>query len=98
MIARRRLLRTGLGAAGLALAAPGLALAAAPAGEVRRIAFDNLHTGEGLEVAYWENGAYSAEAMAAVDHVMRDWRTGDIHTIDPGLIDLLVSLAAALET
>ena len=32
-----------------------MALSGVPA---RRLAFDNLHTGETLDVAYWENGAY----------------------------------------
>ncbi len=97
MLARRTLLKTAMGAAttGLTVAAPlSWALACLP---VRRIAFDNLHTGEKLDIAYWEKGAYSAEALAAVNHVLRDFRTGDEFPIAPNLLDLLVALSARTE-
>jgi uncharacterized protein YcbK (DUF882 family) len=65
---------------------------------VRKLGFDNLHTGEVLDVAYWENGAYVPGALEAVNHVLRDFRTGDVHTIRPGLLDLLTSLSARVES
>jgi uncharacterized protein YcbK (DUF882 family) len=96
MIERRKLLRTGLGLAGSLAAGPAaLALAAAP---TRRLSFDNLHTGEKLDVAYFENGAYVADALAQVNHVLRDFRTGDVHEIEPRLLDLLTALSASLES
>jgi uncharacterized protein YcbK (DUF882 family) len=72
-----------------------LAMAAAP---TRRLAFDNLHTGEKLDVAYFENGAYAPEALSAVNHVLRDWRNGEVHIIEPKLLDLLTLLGGALGT
>jgi uncharacterized protein YcbK (DUF882 family) len=99
MIARRGLLRGGIGIAGaataLAIAPAALAMAQSP---VRRLAFNNLHTGETLKVAYWENGDYVPDALAAVNHVLRDYRTGDVHVIEPKLLDLLTALSASLET
>jgi len=65
---------------------------------VRVLAFDNIHTGERLELDYWRDGAYLPEALAAVDHILRDFRTGDIHPIAPQLLDLLSGLRAGLET
>jgi uncharacterized protein YcbK (DUF882 family) len=100
MIERRALIRSGLGvglgaAASLGLGPVAFALAALPA---RRLGFNNLHTGETLDVAYWENGAYVPDALAAVNHVLRDYRTGDVHEIEPRLLDLLTALSATLET
>lgn len=98
-IARRTLLRGGLGVAtaGLALASAPLALALSTL-QTRRLAFDNLHTGETLDIAYWENGAYVPDGLAAVNHVLRDFRTGDVHPIEPTLLDLLTALSARLES
>jgi uncharacterized protein YcbK (DUF882 family) len=97
MLARRALLRNSLGLAGGAFA-----LASAPAAlaglSARRLAFDNLHTGETLDVAYWENGAYVSDALDAVNHVLRDYRTGDVHVIEPKLLDLLTALHVSLGT
>ena len=64
----------------------------------RSVAFHNLHTGESLNTVHWEQGAYVRDALSEVNHVLRDFRTGDVHPIDPGLLDLLDSLSARLET
>jgi len=91
---RRDLLRQGLALAGGAIAVgAGLPVLAFPEPDVRRLAFANLHTGETLEAAYWESGAYIPGALAAVNHLLRDFRTGEVHAIEPGLLDLLVSLS-----
>src|SRR5579872_3707635 len=96
MIARRKLIAAGLGlVGGLAAAPAALAALTAP---TRRLAFDNLHTGETLDVAYYENGCYVGDALAEVNHVLRDYRTGDVHVIEPRLLDLLTVLSASLET
>jgi uncharacterized protein YcbK (DUF882 family) len=63
----------------------------------RRLAFDNLHTGERLDVAYWENGAYVPQALTAVNHVLRDHRNNEVHVIEPRLLDLLTALSHRLE-
>jgi uncharacterized protein YcbK (DUF882 family) len=59
----------------------------------RRLAFDNLHTGETLDVAYWENGAYLPDALEAVNHVLRDHYNNEVHVIQPQLLDLLTALS-----
>ncbi len=83
----------GLTAVGAAVSARALAISS-----TRRLMFDNLHTGEVLDVAYWINGAYADEALAAVNHVLRDHRTGEAHVIAPTLLDLLSALSVRLET
>ncbi len=82
------LLRAGLGVAALG----GPMLAAAPAladTGPRGVSFHNLHTGESLEAIYFDQGAYVPDALSAVNHVLRDFRTGDVHSMDPRLLDLL---------
>jgi uncharacterized protein YcbK (DUF882 family) len=90
LFARRSLLKFGLGAVGLGVASPGLALAQATAGaEMRSVALNNLHTGESLQAVYWEQGDYIPDVLDAVNEHLRDFRTGDIHPIDPRVLDLL---------
>jgi len=84
---RRKLL--GFGAA-VAFATGGRALAeAAPAVEPREVRLHNLHTGESLQAVYFDQGQYVPDALAAVNRVLRDFRTGDQHVMDPRLLDLL---------
>jgi uncharacterized protein YcbK (DUF882 family) len=93
---RRTLLRgalaavVGAGAAGLA--GPALATIAPP----RKLALVNLHTGEELSCAYWRAGAYLPDALADIAKVLRDHRTGEVHPIDPKLLDLLTRLSDRL--
>ncbi|MGE5537015.1 MAG: DUF882 domain-containing protein [Gemmatimonas sp.] len=93
---RRLLLRAGAGAVVAGIMRPAHALVAT--GAVRSLAFDNLHTGEKLAVDYFVDGRYVPEALTAVNRVLRDFRTGEIHTMEPALLDLLVALRAKLET
>ncbi|HZD25004.1 MAG TPA: DUF882 domain-containing protein [Alphaproteobacteria bacterium] len=84
---RRHLLQAGIGLGALLLLAPAMALARRP-GE-RRLSFHHLHTGESSTVTYWADGTYVDEELRAVNHLLRDFRTGEVHAIDPGLLDLL---------
>jgi uncharacterized protein YcbK (DUF882 family) len=95
MLARRGFLRLGFGlAAGAALAdSAGGALAALAPAAPRTVAFHNLHTGEALDAIYYEDGRYVPGALQAVNHLLRDFRTGDVHVIDPNLLDTLHALA-----
>lgn len=66
--------------------------------EARELSFDNIHTGEKLKVEYWANGQYLPDALVEVNRVLRDFRTGQVHPIDPQLLDLLAHLRNRLET
>jgi uncharacterized protein YcbK (DUF882 family) len=94
MMTRRSLLAASAGLAGSAMATN---LAHGQAMSGRSLSFTNLHTGEALTAEYWQGGGYAPDALAAIDHVLRDHRTGEVHPIDPRLLDLLHDLAAALE-
>ena len=92
-MSRRNLLRgvlLGVPAA-VALGGPGRALAAGL--ESRSIELVNTHTGESLRAAYYTGGAYCGEALTELDHLLRDFRTGDVAPIDPQLFDLLHDVA-----
>jgi uncharacterized protein YcbK (DUF882 family) len=92
---RRNVLRGAVGLAGATLLG-GVARAAA-AGP-RSLSLLNLHTGERLTATYFEGGEYVPDALAAVNHVLRDFRTGDVHPIAPGLLDLVTAVQGRLET
>ena len=62
----------------------------------RHVALHNLHTGESLQATYWEGGQYVTQALAEVNRVLRDFRTGDEHMMAPDLIDLLNGLHGRL--
>ncbi len=64
----------------------------------RRLTLQHLHTGEKLRATYFADGRYIEEELRAIDYVLRDWRTGEVKHIDPGLLDLLFLLGMKLET
>ena len=92
---RRSVLRLaggGLVAAGAASLGISEAFATAPAQGARTLALLNTHTGDRFGAAYWEQGNYVPDAMAAIRHVMRDHRNNEVHDIDPRLLDQLSRL------
>lgn len=61
----------------------------------RTLAFANLRTGETVKATYWEAGAgYVKDALAALNKALRDGRTGDVHAMDPRLLDLMAAVNA----
>jgi uncharacterized protein YcbK (DUF882 family) len=64
----------------------------------RSLSFLNLHTGERLKAEFWNSGAYVKDALTAVNHVLRDHRNGEVHTIEPKLLDLLSLLQRTVES
>ena len=101
MVSCRRSFLRGAGIALLTGVSPALvkpAFANFAEGKSRSLAFDNLHTGEKLKVDYWAEGEYIPGALSEIDRVLRDFRTGEVHQIEPKLLDLLALLRARLET
>ena len=96
MHTRRAALRAGFGLLAGGVASP--AIAKLSLSDARSIAFDNLHTGEKLAVDYWTDGQYEPGALAEVNHVLRDYRNGEEHAIDPKLLDLLNLLHRNLDS
>ncbi len=94
---KRRQFMIGAGAAFFAAPISG-ALANVNAGFSRALSFDNLHTGERLKIEYWAEGTYVPTALDSINHLLRDFRTGEVHPIEPKLLDLLSILHDRLDT
>lgn len=58
--------------------------------------FFHTHTGERLDIVYRHGDTYDPAALAALNHYLRDHRTGDVHSYDPRVFDLLHDLLASL--
>ena len=69
----------------------------ASAREERSLAFRGLHTGETLRARYRVDGALEPRETAQIDRLLRDHRTGEVHPIEPQLLDLLWALGRSLE-
>jgi len=74
-----------------ALVAPAALARVAPAGE-RTLKLYNLHTGEHMSATYWVDGLYVPDEMAAINHILRDYRTDEVRHMDRRLFDLLYTL------
>lgn len=99
-LSRRRFLRAGLGACAVLALPMGASTAHAAIRRPfeKKLSFLNLHTGERTQAVFWANGRYIPESMRAINHVLRDHRTGDRRPIDPQLFDLLHLLQHKLGT
>lgn len=64
----------------------------------RALRFDNLHTGEKASVEYWADGRYLPDGLKEVNFILRDFRNGEEHIIDPRLLDLLHQLHANVDS
>ncbi|MFO1299302.1 MAG: DUF882 domain-containing protein [Burkholderiaceae bacterium] len=99
---RRQVLRVGVTAVVAGAAARGVVAMPRPApgsvDDVARLAFVNTHTGETLDVVYREGPQYLTDAIAEIDRVLRDHRSGEVHPIDRALLDQLDRLGALLGT
>lgn len=85
----------------LALGAPmllssGRARARAPGPEV--LSFVHLHTRERISVGWRVGSRTDPLALRRIDHLLRDVRSGDVHPIDPALLDQLQRIARLTAT
>lgn len=62
----------------------------------RSLTIQNPHTGEKLGLTYFEKGRYLNDALDEISYLLRDYRTGDTHPIDPELLDQLHDLKQIL--
>jgi uncharacterized protein YcbK (DUF882 family) len=94
MISRRRMLI----ASGLAGSAAlwSRSLLGAPTAGAKQISLTNLHTDEKLTVEYFRGDAYVPDALSAIEVVLRDFRNGEKHPIDPKLMDYLMDVAVQI--
>lgn len=58
----------------------------------RQLRFIHTHTGESMTASYFDGANYDVACLQNVNHLLRDFRTGDVHDIDPQLLDVLYEL------
>ena len=61
----------------------------------RSLELKNLNTGEVLKVTFDREAGPDAATLAKLQHLLRDYRVNEEHTIDPALYGLLSDLAEA---
>jgi uncharacterized protein YcbK (DUF882 family) len=61
-------------------------------GETRTLSLYEIHTKESITVTFKRDGKYDQEALAKLNHFMRDWRRDVATKMDPALIDLIWTL------
>jgi uncharacterized protein YcbK (DUF882 family) len=67
------------------------------AGDFRKIRMYSGRTGESLETIYWIEGEYIPEALAQVNHFMRDWRQNSATSMDTRTIDIMTAAHRLLD-
>ena len=96
---RRDFLRWGIGAVSASfLPLPALAAALTSPDSQRRLAFYNTHTGESVDVCYFDGENYRPEALKRIYHVLRDHRSNETRPVDLGLLDNLYALKARIRS
>jgi uncharacterized protein YcbK (DUF882 family) len=68
------------------------------AGDIRRIKMYSARTGESIDTIYWIEGQYLKDALAEVNHFMRDWRNNQVLNIDTRTIDIMAASHNLLDT
>jgi uncharacterized protein YcbK (DUF882 family) len=58
----------------------------------RSLSFVHTHTGERLSSVYFQDGEYRADELGRINRLLRDFRNGEVHPIDPGVLDILADL------
>ncbi len=94
-VSRRGFLTQAIAFSTVIASGPALAMQKA---EHRTLTLESLHTGEKCRVTYWEQGHYNPDALADLNSVMRDHRTGDVFEMDKELYDALYALSALVES
>lgn len=101
MTLSRRSFLIGLGAvAASTLAMPASAapvklaslIPAKPKSYDRYVSFYNQHTGESFEGLYRYGDQYIGASLHEINRIMRDFRTNEVHEIDPRLVDVMFNV------
>ena len=58
----------------------------------RRLSFRNTHTGESFSGVYRVGDKYLPDAFKQINYVLRDFRTDQVYSMDPRVIDILYTV------
>jgi uncharacterized protein YcbK (DUF882 family) len=64
----------------------------------RMLSLYNVNTDERLDAVFWSDGRLQPDALRRIDHILRDYRTGEVKEIDVRLLHLLHDLKTAIGT
>ncbi len=64
--------------------------------DTKHLSFYHTHTYERLDIVYFEDGEYIQPALEKINGYLGDFRTGDMTTMDPGLLDLIYDIRETL--
>ena len=65
----------------------------------RTLSFNCYNTGERLRAAtYWAEGKYIPDALAEINYALRDYRSGEVHKMEPRVLDLMHRIGKKLDT
>ena len=78
------------------LATSATTVAMRQANSERALSFFHTHTGERLDIVYFRRGEYSEDALSRINFFLRDFRTGDVATIDRRTLDIVHDLTRQL--
>lgn len=62
----------------------------------RSLSFFNPNTDESLDVVYFENGHFVSDAIEAINHIFRDYRTEETRAINTELLNFLYAISDKL--
>jgi uncharacterized protein YcbK (DUF882 family) len=79
-----------------AIAAPFIVRPAEAMGNGRALSMINAHTGEAIKATYWRNGQFDRGAWIEINEFLRDWRTGEIRSIDLNAVDILYRITSRI--
>jgi len=98
-LCRRSFLQWGaVGALGLILESPCFAAKPRRSPAIRTLSFYNPNTHESLKVMYWTQGNYVKKSLDRINHLLRDYRTNEIKSIEPKLLDFLHAISLRLKS
>ncbi|WP_198265408.1 YcbK family protein [sulfur-oxidizing endosymbiont of Gigantopelta aegis] len=89
---KRRFFTGIAGALSLPYAANTLALSSPIKQQARSLSFYHTHTSKRLDIVYHDGSNHLPLALQQVNLFLGDFRTGEVHDIDPRLLDLLYLL------
>jgi uncharacterized protein YcbK (DUF882 family) len=64
----------------------------------RKISFFNTHTGESIDICYFEKGVYCLNGLSRINYILRDHRTKEVQPIDLGLVETLYAVKSKIRS
>jgi uncharacterized protein YcbK (DUF882 family) len=95
-LSRRRFLK-GLACGSLLIGSPKIVQAAFSGFTAHKtISLEHQHTGETLNITYYEQGRYIYGALDEISYFLRDYHNDAMHSVDPALLDQLYDVKLLL--